>query len=274
MASKPSRLLFEMEKVMTDESSADTSVEEWVTGTVVLNVPGARMEMEITVPSGPTRPRRMLPVFQSLTEALVGVGIQNAEAEGRAISCRKGCGACCCQIVPLSEIEAHQIGEVLANLPEPRRAEVLARFEAAYEHFRAAGLLEKLESPERFSLGELQQFGLDYFRQGVSCPFLEEGSCSIYQDRPLACREYLVTSPAENCSQPTAQTVKTVEMPGKVSIALCRLTQDSTQRFIPWVPLILVPKWLASHTEEAAPRPGPEILQEIFARLTEKRNEE
>ncbi len=256
---------------MTDKSS---TTEEWVTGTAVLNVSGARLEMEITVPVGSTRPRRMLPVFQSLTEALVGVGVSNAEAEGRTISCQKGCGACCNQLVPLAEIEAHHLREVLEKIPEPRRTEVLARFEAAYERLRVAGLLEKLEHQERFSLGEMQEFGLEYFWQGIACPFLEEGSCSIYADRPLACREYLVTSPAEHCAKPSAETVRTVELPGKVSIAVCRLAQDSSKRFIPWVPLILLPKWLAANQDEAAPRPGPELLQEIFARLTEKRSTE
>jgi hypothetical protein len=33
-----------------------------------------------------------------------------------------------------------------------------------------------------------------YFLQGVACPFLEAESCGIHPDRPLACREYLVTS--------------------------------------------------------------------------------
>ena len=37
--------------------------------------------------------------------------------------------------------------------------------------------------------------GREYFQLGIPCPFLEEESCSIYHDRPITCREYLVTSP-------------------------------------------------------------------------------
>jgi Fe-S-cluster containining protein len=36
----------------------------------------------------------------------------------------------------------------------------------------------------------------------MPCPFLEDESCSIHPDRPLVCREYLVTSPAELCAGP------------------------------------------------------------------------
>ncbi|MBC7910182.1 MAG: YkgJ family cysteine cluster protein, partial [Pyrinomonadaceae bacterium] len=85
---------------MADEISAPGESQEWVTGTVGLNISGERFEMEITVPAAPTRARRMLPVFQSLADSLVGVGIKQAEAEGGTISCKKGCGACCRWLVP------------------------------------------------------------------------------------------------------------------------------------------------------------------------------
>jgi Fe-S-cluster containining protein len=255
---------------MTDETSASGESQEWVTGTVGLNISGERFEMEITVPAAPTRPRRMLPIFQSLAESLVGIGVSRAEAEGGTISCKKGCGACCRQLVPLAEMEAHQIRDVLESLPEPRRSIVRARFEDGYARLEAAGLLEKLEHPERFSFDNMQAFGMEYFQQGIACPFLEDESCSIHPDRPTACREYLVTSPAEHCAQPSAETVRCVELPGKVSTALCRLTQDASKTFIPWVPLILAPRWANEHTDETTPRPGPEILRDVFERLTEK----
>ncbi|HEY0544237.1 MAG TPA: YkgJ family cysteine cluster protein [Pyrinomonadaceae bacterium] len=258
---------------MTDESHAMDEAGEWVTASIKLNVSGAQLEMDITVPVGETRPRRMLPIFQSLAEALVGVGVREAEAEGRAVSCKKGCGACCRQLVPLAEMEAHQLVELIESLPEPRRTTVRARFDDAYERLRAAGLLEKLEYPERFQLGEMMEFGMEYFRQGIACPFLEEESCSIHPSRPIACREYLVTSSPEHCATPTIETVEGVEVPNKVSIALCRLTQDPAKTFIPWVPLILAPRWVAAHPEEMPPRKGTELLQEVFKRLTDKKKE-
>lgn len=259
---------------MTDESHATDEAGEWVTASVKLKVSGAELEMDITVPVGETRPRRMLPIFQSLAEALVGVGVREAEAEGRTVSCKAGCGACCRQLVPLAEMEAHEIAELIESLPEPRKSTVLARFDAAYERLREAGLLEKLEYPERFQLGEMMEFGMEYFRQGIACPFLEEESCSIHPSRPIACREYLVTSDPQYCANPTIETVEGVEVPTKVSIALCRLTQDPSKTFIPWVPLILAPRWVAAHPVEMPPRTGPELLQAVFSRLTDKRQEE
>ena len=73
-----------------------------------------------------------------------------------------------------------------------------------------------------------------YFALGIPCPFLEEESCSIHPDRPLVCREYLVTSPAELCAGPTQEGVTPVPVP-KVSLA-ARGLQDEREE---WFPLAL-----------------------------------
>ena len=61
---------------------------------------------------------------------------------------------------------------------------------------------------------------------------------SLHSVRPFACREYLVTSPAKNCSNPTAASVRQLPMPVKPPKAGIELTK----RFLPseraWLPLI------------------------------------
>src|SRR5262249_44693347 len=138
------------------------------------------------------------------------------------ISCKAGCGACCRQLVPISEVEARNIGELVNSLPEPRRSQICARFAEARHRLEKAGLLEKLLHPENWPKDERQATGTWYFEQGIACPFLEKESCSIYADRPIACREYLVTSPAEHCAHPSAETVRCVKMPLKFGTALAR----------------------------------------------------
>lgn len=39
-----------------------------------------------------------------------------------------------------------------------------------------------------------------YFGLDLPCPLLADGVCSIRDDRPLACREYLVTSDPAHCA--------------------------------------------------------------------------
>lgn len=139
-----------------------------------------------------------------LEERLVGMGVRAAQGEGRSISCRAGCGACCRQPVPVSMPEAFLLFELLAGQPKDRRAVVLARFESAKEVLQANGFDDRsLELSENLEDGKVAALALDYFRLGLPCPFLEAESCSIHSFRPMSCREHLVTSPAALCSIPT-----------------------------------------------------------------------
>lgn len=238
-----------------------------ITGKGTLLIAGTKVELEVTVPAAPVRPTKMLPIFQQLTNAVVAVGIREAEAAGAQISCTKGCGACCRQLVPVAESEAYQLQALVDELPEPRRAMIRARFTAAKVTLQQAGLFDPLLLPGELTVEGRRQLGLAYFEQNIACPFLEEGACSIHADRPLACREYLVTSPAEHCAQPSAETVRCVEMPGSVAQAIRTL---AATRPVNWLPLILAVDWAAENPDQTPARPGPEWLQGVFRELTTK----
>jgi Fe-S-cluster containining protein len=245
--------------------------DESVTATVELSGRDWQLRTAMSVPRGPIRLRELLPLVQSFADGVAGAAEKMAEAQGQEVSCKKGCGACCRQLVPMAEVEAGHIRDVVDRLPEPRRTEIRARFAAARRRLEEAGLLEKLLHPDGWSRGEELSVGMTYFRQGIACPFLEGEACSIYRDRPLACREYLVTSPAEHCARPTAETVTRARMPLKVWTAVAGFDAvPPGARFIRWVPLILAPEWAEAHPEELPPRPGPDLLRHLFGLITGK----
>jgi Fe-S-cluster containining protein len=242
-----------------------------VTADVELSVAGQRLRMKLTVPTGPTTWRMMLPLVQDLTNRVVNAAIQEVEEQGQRISCKKGCGACCRQLVPITEVEARRIRDLVDELPEPRRSEIQDRFADARRRLEDDGVLQRLLHRQEWKDGEGRAIGLEYFSRGIPCPFLEAESCSIHADRPLACREYLVTSPAENCAGPTAETVRMVTLPLKVSNALAQMNEGQPPaRSIRWVPLILAPEWAEAHPDEPPPRSGPELVRDLFQRLTDK----
>src|SRR3954469_22509336 len=210
---------------------------------VALTIGGRRIELQLAVPTGPMRPRTLLPLLQSLTDTVVGIATDEVRERGEAISCQAGCGACCRQLVPISATDTRHLRDVVNAPPEPQQSAVKARFADALRRFDEAGLLLRLRGLAPMAKDELRSLGLDYFRVGVACPFLEDESCSVHPDRPLACREYLVTSPAANCARPTAETVQCVELPGKVSNVLAGLetTADAPRGKV--VPLVLALEW-------------------------------
>ncbi|WP_421999800.1 YkgJ family cysteine cluster protein [Reyranella sp.] len=220
------------------------------TATLRLSVGSLRIAHPITVPSGPVPATEILPALQGLVNAVVA-----AAEQGQAISCRKGCGACCRQLVPVSRTEGERLLELVRALP-PRRREALAgRFAAAEAAIETAGLGERRGRSDR-------DLSTAYFALGVPCPFLEEESCSIHPDRPLICREYLVTSPPERCASPTQEGVAPLAVP-KVSMAARGLQDEADD----WFPLAMLMAWARSRPRKAARRTGPEWVQRFLGRL-------
>src|SRR5262249_40786328 len=142
----------------------------WTTGTVNFKIAGQSVQARITLPAGPVQTRQLLPVFQALTDLVVDVAEQAAAAKGEKVSCRKGCGACCRQVGPITEMEAYHLRALVNGLPEPRRTEVRARFAAARRRLEEAGLAGKLAAPGPLAREELQRLGLDYFSLRIACP--------------------------------------------------------------------------------------------------------
>jgi Fe-S-cluster containining protein len=239
-------------------------------GRLALRLGGERCEIEAVVPEGPSRLCDVLPAIRAITEAVVEASTRDAERAGQTISCRAGCGACCRQPVPVAASEAAALRERVAAMPDGRRRHVQERFAHAIER------LQESESGDRLmrltaitDLAERQALGIEYFRLGIACPFLEEESCSIHSDRPLACREYLVTSPAEYCAIPDPDRIEMVSIPVLPSLALRRMAangEGEAER-----PQLLIQALGAPDLPPSAPadptRPGPELLDDFLRTL-------
>lgn len=226
---------------------------------VKLLVEGSEIEGAVEVPVGRAPRRVLLPVLRQLTDAVVGLAEQGAAARGEVVSCCKGCDACCRQMVPISASEAVALVETLGRLPAEVAGRVGARFEEAVRVLGARGMLEGLRGRKGLSAEELGRLDRAYFAAAVACPFLEEGACLIHSERPLACREFLVTSDARHCADPGGGGVMQLEMGAKVSVALAEAEGG-------WVPLVLAREFATGYREKRNISPAAE-LKEILGRL-------
>lgn len=252
-------------------STPPDALPEALTANLNLAVGGWKLQTSINVPTGPIQARQLIPLAQVLASRVADAVAEQSRQQGQPISCQKGCGACCRQLVPIAQSEARAIRELVKALPEPRRSQIRARFAEARRRLEQAGMFDDLLDHVRVADGALQALGLRYFELGIPCPFLEDESCSIHPDRPVSCREYLVTSPAENCAHPSPETVHCLEMPLKVWAALAQMDGRSQgSRLQHWVPLSVAPEWAETHPDEPPPRPGPELVGEFVQHLTGK----
>ncbi len=220
------------------------------TATLRLTVGNLRIEHPITVPSTAVPATDIVPALQGLVNAVVA-----AAEYGSTISCRKGCGACCRQLVPVSRSEGERLLDLIEAMPPERRAEIEERFAAAEAILEPAGVGKSPDKTDR-------ELSTAYFALGVPCPFLEDESCSIHIERPLVCREYLVTSPAELCAGPVQEGVTPVGVP-KVSLAARRLQNDRDE----WFPLALLLAWRRGQHRTPDRRTGPEWIQRFLKGL-------
>ncbi len=252
---------------------------EMLSGDLVLDVGGEHYELNLTIPATPVKPQRMLPVFQKLTNDIVARGIQRTNEAGKPISCRAGCGACCRQPLLISEAEAHNLAQLVRSMPEERRLVIEQRFRDAREHFDKLAWFDRFDAmSDRAKAGANKELGQEfvallseYIDQRVACPFLEAESCSIYEDRPLVCREYLVTSPAENCSSPRPDNTEKLPISGSPSKAFASLVKTADSAKLSSLLLIRLLEFADTHSDKFDERIGPAWADDFFRLLTNKK---
>ncbi|HMQ04791.1 MAG TPA: YkgJ family cysteine cluster protein [Pyrinomonadaceae bacterium] len=252
--------------------------EEMLSGELQLEIGGERFDLELTIPATPVKPQRMLPVLQQLTGEIVARGVERVNESGKAISCKAACGACCRQPLLISEAEAFDLAELVESMPLDRRRIIKDRFRAGREHFASIGWYDRFDGlSERAKDGKTDELGRefvavlqDYIKERVACPFLENESCSIYEDRPLVCREYLVTSPAENCANPRPDNTEKIQLSGSPSKAFASLVKTPDSAKPSELLLIRLLEFAELHTDKYIERSGPEWMDGFFQRLTNR----
>ena len=194
-----------------------------------LKIAAETLSISGSLPNGECAVTELIPLLLNLGEGIVAAAVRQAPP-AKAISCGAGCGACCRQLVPISLSETAYLRHVVIPELEPaHRQRVVQRLDAAAAALTSSGMLEPLlQLPSETDPERRQAVGLRYFSQGIACVFLENESCSIHPLRPLACREYLVTSPAACCAQPDKDHIDPLALPQKASHALIRLDAAAT----------------------------------------------
>ena len=236
-----------------------------------LDAPDRSIEASVHLPRESMRPVELLPVLSSLADAVVAMSESRATESGETISCREGCAACCRQLVPVSEPEALHLAALVREMPEPQRSQVSERFREARR--RAATVLEPLHSSEADPIAELGKAAWPYFALAIACPFLEQERCSIHENRPSVCREYLVVSPPEHCAELDAERVRRLPVPVTVSSALMHFADGRGTKEPRALPLIDSLDWAADCHSETHPRiPAPELFQNFMKELTQPRS--
>ena len=104
---------------------------DWDTANIHLQLWEEEHVFAVPIPLGPRALVDLLHGARALSSQTTNATVARAQKEGRAISCRAGCGACCRQLVAISVVEARGLADLVARLPPERQAVIRERFAGA-----------------------------------------------------------------------------------------------------------------------------------------------
>lgn len=256
---------------MSETESGGATPQPQIEMTLRWHAGDKELPLELSLPAQAVEPQAILPALRQLVNDVVAASVEALENHGRHVTCKAGCGACCRQLVPIADFEAHAIAALIERMPEERRAHVRRRFAEAERQLAAARPLDEiiaaLNGDDRYD------FAVDYFSYGVACPFLEDESCSIYPDRPLICREYLVHTPVEHCSKVGEHGIGVVPI-NRASKALFRLSTMHDKPSERRVPLSLVPYWTSRNPANYPTTNGADWMMRFVMAMEQADEEE
>jgi len=119
------------------------------------------------------------------------------------IPCEKGCSECCDYLVPVSVLEAVKLVEEVERFPKKIKNDMkdnsLRISRKILENKPPQDLPDDLTDGDSDVQSRSEMLSRWYKTLDVTCPFLYENYCLVYEFRPLSCRQYFVTGPACNC---------------------------------------------------------------------------
>jgi Fe-S-cluster containining protein len=160
---------------------------------------------------------RYLKFKQRFIDAINTEQEEFASKQGQTISCHKGCAFCCGQLIQASLGECELIVFYLYHNEDVLNSFVRA-FPSWLERAQKHPVLNKIEEAQRNRLAgkmsndSMEQLGMElrsYWELQITCPFLMDNICSIYEVRPWACTSVISVSPSEWCNPVLKKEAKT-----------------------------------------------------------------
>ncbi len=186
----------------------------------------------------------LVPLARALSDAMVSEAIEHSRMLGKSVFCDKKCAACCSYLIPLSIPEVIYLYDEIQSLPFEQSQEFWGNSLSV-----ARQLLEN-NSVEAVGVeSTLDAVGQWYSDKQVACPFLKNDLCAIYDHRPLACREHLVTTPASRCRPEVPGRVEKPALPYSVLESLGQVAAELEGTSVEAIMLPLMLPWIQENTD-------------------------
>lgn len=184
----------------------------------------------LTLPTATVELADVVPLARRLCEQVSSSARTQASREGTPVCCSKRCAACCYALVPVPPVEASRLRRELACLPPGLQQRLRSKL------IQSAQALVSHRAPQGADAQSVAQW---YSRLQLPCPLLQDNQCSLYQTRPLACREQLAVGPAIAAGSPACPGQRPAQLPVSVLESLAELESCLTGQPLRSLPLPL-----------------------------------
>jgi Fe-S-cluster containining protein len=186
----------------------------------------------------------LVPLARSVCDYAVYEARNRATTQGKTVPCCNKCSSCCSYLVPLSIPEVIHLYEEIQSLSSEQGQEFWRNSLSV-----AGQLLDNETADVPNEASTLDQVGQWYASKQASCPLLEDDLCALYDQRPLACREYLVATPSSWCRPESVGCVEKIELPFSVLESLGRVAAQLEGTPVEAVMLPLILPWIQENDE-------------------------
>jgi len=229
---------------------------------------GEPLDLHIGVRDCPATLAEIVPMARSLSSKLMQVVLEKLDSDGTVVPCRRGCAICCNYLVFLSVPEAFRMVEEVMMMPLEQRQDVIKSCRQLAQRFR-----EKLNEPANMAdtIDQSQEARISncYYSVKQACPFLCNNLCTIYEQRPVICREHIVVGSASQCSTDGAREAMdaNVKIPVSMAEVLWQLTIELENRNREAVVLPCVFDWYEGDVERSKRTWHAPIMAERFINI-------
>ena len=175
-------------------------------------------------------------------------------------------------MIPLSSAEAFRLHEEILAMPRDRKRNAIRSMLLAARkilEYRVPKLATKRHAEEP-QTRDLQKISEWFNSLHLACPFLTANVCRIYVNRPIACREHMVTGNPSGCKITPNKATSIIEMPISIAEVLNevsnRLEETESEAII--LPVAIV--WCNDNTARAEKTYPAEIMVNTLRDCLEK----
>ena len=234
-----------------------------------LDILGEVVDIRISAAQRQATLADIVPFARTLSTKLVSVVLDKLRKEQKFVPCCKGCSACCRHcLVPLSVPEVFHMRQEVLDMPaDQSRAVLKSCLDAAKTILD--GKLESfdLNSSTTNAPDQINQLSSWYAGLKLPCPLLSDELCTIYEQRPMACREHFVTDSASLCETEQMDEPNVVMMPVSIVEALGQLASELEGTCVEAMMLPLALPWAQENLQRHQRTWPAAIMAEKFVEI-------